>query len=139
MSRQIDLEKKLSDEDRAYLKEWSRSDLIEQNDRQFGKPEPEPEVSEDGGQDLPTADAKPFWEEGKEPESKFVQRPFDPQVTGHFASEPVDQGGEPPEEVEIDELTVDELKDELKARNLSTSGNKTDLQKRLAKAEQEDG
>jgi hypothetical protein len=135
MSRQIDLEKKLSDEDRAYLKEWSRNDLIEQNDRQFGKPEPEPEISKEGGQDLPTADAKPFWEEGKEPESKFVQRPFDPQVTGHFASEPVDQGeGSEVEEVAPEDLTVEELRAELRERDLPTDGNKAELVKRLKKA-----
>jgi hypothetical protein len=133
MTKQIDLDKPLSDEDRAWLKERSQLDLIAENDRKFPpkvtKPDPNaPQTS--------PADAHKFWDEGKEPEQKFVQRPFDPQVTGHWASDPVDQGEAEPEVEEVgpEDLTVEELKEELRERDLPTDGNKAELVKRLKKA-----
>lgn len=55
MSRSIDLTKRLSAEDREYLDSRGRNDLIEQNDRQFGKAS-EPTRIDDGN----TGDIDPF-------------------------------------------------------------------------------
>jgi len=78
------------------------------------------------------------YEEGKRPEPVFAQRPFDPQIEGYFAGgvivpgESVIEVGE--EETDIEYLTVEELKEELHARDLSTSGNKNALVDRLKEA-----
>jgi hypothetical protein len=134
MSREIDLDKPLSDEDRAWLKDRSQLDVIAENDRKFKEPgDEEPEVSDDGGQDLKSpADPGKSWEEGTEPPIQFAQRPFDPPVTGAFAGATiVGEEGETEEADDLDEWTVEELKDELRSRDLSTSGNKQELVKRL--------
>jgi len=141
MSKAIDLEQPLSDEDRAWLKERSLIHEIEANDRLFGKDEPEePEIDEElGSQKLVTTAAKQFWEPGTEPETKYVQRPYDAQVTGHFAPEVTPEGAQAgtqsaEAEEDIQYLTIDELKEELRARDLSTSGNKETLVNRLQDA-----
>jgi len=129
MSKNIDLEKPLSDEDRAWLKDHALGYQIEENDRKFGKEkEYEP----------PSLAAQEPYEEGKRPEPVFAQRPFDPQIEGYFAGgvivpgESVIEVGE--EETDIEYLTVEELKEELHARDLSTSGNKNALVDRLKEA-----
>jgi hypothetical protein len=137
MSKDIDLDKPLSDEDRAWLKDHSQLDLIAENDRKFK----EPEESDPDAPQVSPADPPRFWEPGKEPEQRFVQRPFDPQVSGHFASKAED--GDEVKEVDegegeivgLEDLTVEELKDELRELGLSTSGSKKELQERLQKAE----
>lgn len=92
MSIQIDLEKKLSDEDRAYLLARGRRHLVLQNDRRFASrnASPAPQETEDD------------WE------------------------------------AEVKELNVEELRAELQNRDLPTSGNKAELQKRLIEAGPED-
>lgn len=45
-------------------------------------------------------------------------------------------GEEPPEEVEYGDLTVPELQDRLRARDLPTSGNKQELIDRLEEADE---
>lgn len=91
MSKQIDLEKKLSDEDRAYLLARGRRWQVIQNDRRFASTTAAPQQSSNDGE-------SDEWE------------------------------------AEVKELTVDELRDELANRGLSTSGNKPELQKRLIAA-----
>jgi hypothetical protein len=161
MSREIDFEKPLSDEDRAWLHEHSQDHLIAENDRKF-KEEPEeeePEISKEGGQDLPTTGARQPFEPGTRPQNKYVDRPYDRdpslgepepregEVAGLLPEEQVHEGlgrevvyGEKPGEHErsagsveddLDEWTVEELKDELRSRDLSTSGNKSELVQRL--------
>jgi hypothetical protein len=130
MSKDIDFDKPLSDEDRAWLHERSLDWRIQENDRKFGK---EPEPSEP----VSPADPAPFWEEGTEPKSVFVQRPFDPQIEGYYAGGVVVAEVEPEvevEEVAVEDLTVEELKAELRDRELPTDGNKAELVKRLKKA-----
>ena len=130
--KNIDLTKKLSDEDRAWLKEWSMRDAIEANDRQFGVKHPV---------EAPNLKAHE-WFDGQEAkerhESKFAQHPLDPEITGHWAHQtivPSETPEQPEEEAEeIQYLTIDELKEELRARDLSTSGNKQDLVDRLEDA-----
>lgn len=46
MARQIDLDSKLSDEDRAYLLDRGRRYLVIQNDRRFSQPESSPAPQE---------------------------------------------------------------------------------------------
>jgi hypothetical protein len=132
MTKQIDLDKPLSDEDRAWLKERSQMDLIAANDRQFGKDEPEVEETEGGGQVLQTTGAPQSWDPPEsEPKHEFVNRPYDQPVSGHFAPEA--SAEEPAEEDDIEYWTVEELKEELRAHGESTSGNKEELVKRLRK------
>jgi hypothetical protein len=133
MSKQIDFEKPLSDEDRAWLKDHSQSYLIEENDRKFGKEPPAPKVDDSGGQELETTGAAENWEPGTEPKVEFAYRPYDPPISGHYAVEPAVEP-QSVEEVDVDELTVEELKEELQARGESTSGSRNDLVKRLEKA-----
>ena len=95
MSRQVDLSKPLSDEDRAYLESRGRRWQILNNDRMFANRE--------------GSDAAP---QRRSEEDEWAD--------------------------EVRELTVDELKTELAARELSTSGNKAELQKRLIEAGPED-
>lgn len=148
MSKVVDLDKKLSDDDRAYLKERSRLWEIDENDRKFkqGKyaddfvPEFQPGY---------TVAAPPI-EPGSEADNPptFVgARPYgvDRGVwggsTGLTEQEALaGNAGEPHstqeevEEVDVDELTVEQLKDELHALDLPVSGNKKELQDRLQKA-----
>lgn len=137
MSKEIDLEKPLSGEDRAWLKERSQGYLVDENDRKFGKDEPEElEVDEDGGQELKTTGAPVFWDPPEtEPKHEFVARPYDPPVSGHFAPEAPPEEGEDVVEDDPDAWTVEELKEELRALDLPTSGNKDELVKRLRKAQ----
>lgn len=48
MSRQVDLTRPLSEEDRAYLKTWGRYVDIQRNDAQFGAPEYEEDAPDEG-------------------------------------------------------------------------------------------
>jgi hypothetical protein len=155
MSKEIDLDKPLSDEDREWLHEHSLDHQIQANDRQFAEESEEPEVDEDGGQEFVTTGAKAPWEPGQEPVQQFAQRPYDPPMSGNWDPGPVvseedveaqieaqeaeAEGREPkgkaaaePDD-DLDTWTVEELKDELAARGEPTSGNKADLVKRLRK------
>lgn len=89
MSIQIDVTKKLNDEERAYLLQRGRRHLVLQNDRMFGpdsNPSPAPQETDSGWSD------------------------------------------------QVNELTVDELRDELSNRGLDTKGNQATLRKRLIAA-----
>jgi hypothetical protein len=135
MSRTIDFDKPLSDEDKKWLHEWSQDWRIEENERKFGKkvdltkpvdtaavlakagvevPDPPPGPTQVAGQPL---------SQGSEQFHANRDHPF----TGTVDDSPV-------EEVDIEELTVEELKTELAGLELSTAGNKKELQQRLAEA-----
>lgn len=92
MSVQIDLSKKLSDEDRAFLLARGRRHLVLQNDRTF-------------------------------PDKASGPAPQDPK-----AAERAEWEGQ------VNELTLEELRDELANRNLDTKGNQQTLRKRLIEA-----
>jgi hypothetical protein len=127
--KNIDLTKKLSAKDRAWLKEWSMFDLIQANDREFGVEQPV---------EAPNLKAHQWFDdESKEAhEPRFAQHPLDPEITGHWSGQAIvpDPQKEEAEEREIEYLTTEELKEELRARDLSTSGNKQDLVDRLEEA-----
>lgn len=106
MSRQIDFDKPLSDDDRAWLHEWSQDWRIEENERKFGKPEAEQE-SFAAQQESPA-----------QPELPTVgSANLDPSLEDQIAA-----------------LTVAELKEELSEIGQSSEGNKKELQERLLKA-----
>lgn len=127
MSRVIDFEKPLSDEDKQWLHAWSQDWRIEENERKFGKAEEHADgrpvdvtqVLADAGVEVPEPQAQPVV-----------------QLTGgrdHPLTGVVDDGGEE-DAVDIDELNVDELKQHLHDLGQPTTGNKKELQERLAKA-----
>ena len=142
MSKEIDFEKPLSDEDREWLHERSLDHLVQANDRQFAKEPEEAEVNEEeGSQQFVTTGAKTSWEPGTEPVQQFAQRPYDPPLSGAFKPGPVvgeedvagKEGSGVEAEDDLDTWTVEELKDELRSHGESTAGNKDELIKRLRK------
>ena len=83
MSRRIDLTKKLSDEDRQYLKSWGRYEDIRINDLEFGRPESQSEsesVAESGA--------------GSEAEgpTKYTEEWFDKATVATLQAELKDRG-----------------------------------------------
>lgn len=178
MSKQIDLTKKLSDEDREWLRERSRQHDIDENERVLNdgkksKDDDEPEfVPRNTVAPLPIEPGSP----ADNPPRFVGQRPYgvDRAVWGgstgleeqeayeRTSGEPHAQIGSPPdddpkwkqpklanpestaaasdavEEVDIKDLNVEELKEELRERDLPVSGDKAELQKRLRKAQKDE-
>lgn len=161
MSKNIDLEKPLSDEDREYLKLRSRHADIEENDRIFGNGK----FAEDHEEEYRGTNtvAKPQVEPGSpadNPPSFVGVRPYnvDPAVWGGVTNlteqeataqesgdgddlDGVDSDlgddnsdDDDDSDVAIEDLTVDQLKEELKSRNLKVSGNHAELVERLSEA-----
>jgi SAP domain len=135
MSRQIDFDKPLSDEDKRYLHEWSQDWRIAENERRFGKnvdlsvPVDTDAVLAKAGVEVPPPPPGPSQVAGPvlSQGSEGFHQNRDHPLTGVVDEEPV-------EEVDIDELTVEELRAELHDLGEPTTGNKAELQKRLAKA-----
>lgn len=168
MSRVVDLSKPLSKEDEAYLKERSRQADIDENKRVLAEEAgDEPEEPEEPEFKQTYTVAAPPIEPGSAADNppRFVgTRPYgvDRAVWGGTTGLSEQEGyaataGEPHEEqVELvnqdevegqseteetsnpEDLTVDELKDELRERELPLDGNKAELVKRLKKALKED-
>lgn len=130
MSRyaEINLDKKLSEKDREYLLGRSRNDLVEDNDRKFPKKGDGEEAYQ-----LPYTVAAPQ----VEPDAVefHTPQPVPPRPGDRIDGAAEARGADPlvvaEEEATVDELNVDELQAELRARNLPVSGNKKELQKRL--------
>ena len=149
MSKEVDLSKPLSDEDRAYLQQRSCTWEIEENDRQFKRGKfAEPSEDEVETVFTPTNTSAPASVEAgsaaDNPPQFVGQRPGDPAVWGGATgrtkeeAEALEAGdlldapeGEADDAEDPEDLTVDELKAELKRRDLSTSGNKAELVQRL--------
>lgn len=144
------LERPLTDEEKLTVHQWSRDDIIETNERLFKQrkvhdagdpidvkgaldkanlevPDEPPGPTYVGSQGH--VDQGPVVVEGEDSSGR-AQLPRDHDFTVAVQDE------EPAEveEVDIDELTVDELKENLHELGESTSGNKAELQKRLKKA-----
>lgn len=144
MSRyaQINFDKRLSDEDREYLLSRSRQDLVEENDRKFpakGKKA----ADEEPPYEPPYTVAPPVFDPNLEVEGQSTAEFHNPTVMPPRPGDRVDGSAEArgagplvvaEQEAEVDELNVEELKDELRARDLPVSGDKKELQKRLNKA-----
>ena len=75
------------------------------------------------GQELKTTGAPVADPPETEPKHEFVARPYDPPVSGHFAPEAPPEEGEDVVEDDPD-YGREELKEELRALDLPTSGNK---------------
>lgn len=167
MSKDVDLSKPISDEEREYLKQRARHFDIEENDRQFKKGK-FAEDHEEPYRGRNTVAAPPI-EPGSDADNppRFVgNRPHgvDRAVWGgstglseqeayaqtsgepHAEQEELDLGGVPtvggkqvkesdePEEVAVEDLNVEQLKEELRKRDLPVGGNKDELVERLNEA-----
>jgi SAP domain len=125
MGRNIDLTKKLSDEDKQWLIDRSRGYEVDENERRLAD-----DPKDEGGP------SELEWE----PTTRYADAPFDePSPNTRQVPRPVGVSEElaspdAEEEVEVDDLTVEELKDELREFGEPLDGNKADLQKRLKKA-----
>lgn len=135
MSKQIDLNAPLSAEDREYLEVRARHDLVAANDAQFADGEPVTAYSGlTGGEPAFGVPA------GSHPEgvglglgSNPLVNPLAPTSADAEASEGDDSDG-------YDTMTVEELQDELRDRELKVGGNKSELIARLRNDDaEEDG
>lgn len=137
MGRNIDLTKPLSDDDEAWLLERSRGWQVDENKRFLAdkdNKEHEPgEVEPPDWEPTNTVAHPPF--EGEQPNPRQVPSPVGLE---YHAGEPVDGQGVG-DDYAPEDLTVDELKEELHARELPVSGNKDELVKRLKKALKDEG
>lgn len=135
MSRKVDLTKRLSDEDKEYLHSRARGWEVEENERRLeaakGKGEGGP--SEEEWTPSATYPTPPFDEEPANP--RQVPRPVG--IDGKYEDRTA--AGADVEEYAPEDLTVEELKDELHSRDLPVSGNKDELVKRLKKALKDEG
>jgi hypothetical protein len=130
MGKAIDFDKPLSDEDKAWLRSRSRSWQIDEHERRLADKKSKGDVE-------PVDDEFP-------PPYTVGQPPFDeptdntrqvPRPVGEH--ELLDSPGEKGDgaEDDLEDWTVDELKDELRERDLPVSGNKDELVKRLKEAD----
>lgn len=135
----INFDKKLSDEDRQYLLDRSRQDLVEENGRKF--PKKGKEAEED--YQPPYTVAPPAFDANVEVDGQAAADFHVPTVMPPRPGDRVDgsaevKGAHPlvqaEQEANVDDLNVEELKDELRARDLPVSGDKKELQKRLSEA-----
>lgn len=154
MSRVLDQSKPFSKEDIEYCHTWSLDHLIAENERRHGQAKVHAEGKpvdvqarlEDAGIEVPDAPPQPTYvgaqggvQQGPlivegEDNAGRVPLPRDHALTGTVYEDDAAAADDDAEEVDIDELTVDELKAELHSLGEPTSGNKAELQKRLKKA-----
>lgn len=126
MSKQIDLTKPLSDEDRQYLEDRARHYEIAANDAEHAGAELPPEyLGLTGGEPAfgVPADSHP---EGVGL-GEGTLRPTNPHATVADESAPTEEDSED----SYDDMTVAELQDELENRELPKSGKKAELIARL--------
>lgn len=135
MGRQIDFEKPLSEDDKAWLRDRSRGYEVDENERQFSDDPDAPVVPEQEW----TPGNRPAAESFEEPGPNPRQVPFPVGVDGEHINRTAGDGEEAVEEVDPEDLTVDELKDELRQRDLPVSGNHAELVKRVKKALKDEG
>ena len=127
MSRQIDFNQPLSDEDRAWLHEWSQDWRIEENERRFGQAE-QPEVEDQ----LPHVQSQPDLD-GNQVDSQ-PESGADGQGPETDDDDDDDDDDGLSLEEQIAQLTIDQLKDELEELGEPVTGSKKELQEHLLKA-----
>lgn len=167
MSKQVDLDKPLSDADKLHLHERSLDYLIEENERRFKQekahaagqpvkveipnlevPPPPPNPRAVSGQTLESGpvvseeDAKAADKAAQEDAKRIAKEYEEAQEAREEAfkrSQPTKSSPSTSEDedVDVDDLTVEELKDNLREFGESTSGSKAELQARLKKAVRE--
>jgi hypothetical protein len=135
MGRQIDFDKPLSEEDKDWLRGRSRGYEVDESERQFSDDTDAPLVPETEWKPANRSANESFDEPGPNPR----QVPFPVGVDGEHVDRRADSPDEDVEEVDPEDLTVDELKDELRQRDLPVSGNHAELVKRVKKALKDEG
>lgn len=145
MSREIDLEEPLSDEDRQYLLDRGRDDLVRQNDLEFGDEESEARPLSPFGEPMArsmTGDVG-FDEENTSTRPTLVDRTVQQTVKGQGTSgagnalvgdADTDEDDEEDSEDDVppySEWSNEELREQLKGRGLSAGGPKAELVARL--------
>lgn len=142
MSRKIDLDQPLSDDDRMYLQERDRYREIEENDRRFGaRPKRDDSNLEDQIAELE--------EQLAVLRSRKVQRDLaaEQETVGVKDNTVVNgEGGLEEEEDNYDDLNLQQLKDEIAKRNtdrdpedrISMAGKKAELVERLREDDEAD-
>jgi hypothetical protein len=130
MARHIDDSKPLSDEDRQWLTDWSRTAEIERIDALHG-------VESDGEQgaffdDLhPLQSGSDFSGEQEEPEDPLKGETDMGASQADSPAEVPDNWTQETDDEPYDDWTKDDLADELGERGLTKSGNKDELVSRL--------
>lgn len=135
MSKEVDLTTPLTDAERAYLEQRSRHYDIEDNDRQFkvGKFADDFKEEYKGTNTVAPNPVEPGSDADNPPAFVGV-RPHGVDRAVWGGATGLDAPSDDAPAASVDDLSVEELKDELKDRDLSTSGNKHELQKRLKSA-----
>lgn len=127
MSRQIDFDKPLSDEDKLWLHKWGQDWKIEENERRFAQSDTHlagelvsvPDALADAGLEVPEPPVNPTPQQAVSPQPES----FDEEAI----------------RAEVEELTVAELRANLKDFGEPTDGVKAELQERLLAALRKDG
>jgi hypothetical protein len=135
MGRQIDFDKPLSDENKAWLRDRSRGYEVDDNERRFSDDPDAPVVPDTDWTPSNRMAAEPFDEPGANPR----QVPFPVGVDGEHVDRSAGGYDDQTEEVAVEDLNVEELKAELHERDLPVGGNKEELVKRLKKALKDEG
>jgi len=125
----------LTDDEKLYLHQWSRDDLIEINERIFnqseahdkGEPIDVKKALDDAGIELPESPPEPTYVGAQ----GGVRQARDHPLTGVVDDAPVDDWDDKDVQAEVDEMKVDELKEYLRELGESTSGDKQELRDRL--------
>lgn len=130
MSRQIDITKPLSDEDRQYLEDRARHEDLRRNAEIVGEREADVLTPINDGN---TGDVDPFKaDDGTE--QITGTNPGERTVTAAQAADTgvptADDAGDEPDD-DYENWTNEDLRDELENRDLSKSGNKQELVARL--------
>lgn len=132
MSRQIDETKPFSDEDKAWLHSWSQDWKIEENERRFGDHDKadKPPLNLPESIVIPPAPANPTFVDGSPLQPPVIV----PVPNGDEAVEPEPSFDEAAVRDVLSEYNVEEIKAELKERDLPLGGNKDILTDRLVDA-----
>jgi len=125
----------LTDDEKLYLHQWSRDDLIEINERIFnqseahdkGEPIDVKKALDDAGIELPESPPGPTYVGAQ----GGVRQARDHPLTGVVDDATVDDWDDKDVQAEVDEMKVDELKEYLRELGESTSGDKQELRDRL--------
>ena len=125
----------LTDDEKLYLHQWSRDDLIEINERIFnqseahdkGEPIDVKKALDDAGIELPESPPEPTYVGAQ----GGVRQARDHPLTGVVDDATVDDWDDKDVQTEVDEMKVDELKEYLRELGESTSGDKQELRDRL--------
>lgn len=130
MSRAVDYSKPLSREERDYLDMRGRQADIDRVDNAFDVPEEDRQVSTETTGDAPRIQSL-VWGDRMATRREQLQREMDELDAAEAAAQSQQEGAPEDDNRPYAEWAPAELKAELKARQLPTSGNKAELVQRL--------